>query len=191
MKAYLRRDDFMLVGLRKSPENSDEIGTADWNKAQIIAKANITLHMDSQTQVRTREINDDDEKTAYDLWTALESTYTRTNTQAVQNLKHRLDTLLYSDGADWDEHFSKFMATLSQRASLGEEFSEKEKNSRLIRSLPKSFSAIAMVASFLDSFEKVEQAIRAAVDKRKNPHNPQSNNLNIHSQGRMPAANFT
>ena len=48
-----------------------------------------------------------------------------------------------------------------------------------------------MVASFLDSIEKVEQAIRAEVDRRKNPHNSQSNKLNVHSQGRMPTANFT
>ena len=83
MKVYLRRNDFLLIGLRKSPENSDERGTADWNKAQIISKANIVLHMGSQPQVRTTEIIDDDEKAAYGLWTALESTYTRTNTQAV------------------------------------------------------------------------------------------------------------
>ena len=31
MKAYLRRDDFLLVGLRKSPENSNKRGNADWN----------------------------------------------------------------------------------------------------------------------------------------------------------------
>ena len=45
MRAYLRRDDFLLVGLRKSPENSDERGTVDCNKAQIIGKANIILHI--------------------------------------------------------------------------------------------------------------------------------------------------
>ena len=135
MRAYLHRDDFMLLGLRKSPENSDERATSDWNKAQIIAKANIIAHMGSQPQVGTRKIIDDDEKTAYNLWTALEGTYRRRNTQAVQNLKHRLDILLYSDGADWDEYFSKFIATLSKLASLGEEFSEKQKNCRLIRSL--------------------------------------------------------
>ena len=132
MKAYIRRDDFMLVGLRLSPENSDERGTADRNKAQIIAKANVILHMGSQHQVRTKETIDDFEETAYELCTALESTYTSTNNQAVQNLKHRQDTKLYSDRADWDGLFSQFMATLSQLASLGEEFSEKDKTSRLV-----------------------------------------------------------
>ena len=38
IKAYLSRDDFMLVGIRRSPENTGERETVDWNKAQIIAK---------------------------------------------------------------------------------------------------------------------------------------------------------
>ena len=59
---------------------------------------------------------------AYDLWTALKSNNTRTSTQAVQNLRHRLDTLLYCDGYGWYEHVSKFMATLSQLASLVGDF---------------------------------------------------------------------
>ena len=29
MKAYLHHDDFILVGIRKSPENSDEGGSPD------------------------------------------------------------------------------------------------------------------------------------------------------------------
>ena len=63
--------------------------------------------MGSQPKVRTREIIEDDERTAYDIWTALDSTYTIINTQAVQNLKHWLDALIYSGGADWDEQFYK------------------------------------------------------------------------------------
>ena len=86
IKAYLRRDDFMFVKLRKSPENSDEKGIARWSQAQIIAKANIFPTIDLQSQVRTSEIIDDDEKTVYDLWTALEYTLTETNAQVLQNL---------------------------------------------------------------------------------------------------------
>ena len=69
----------------------------------------------------------------YDLWNVLKSTCVRTNAQVVQNLRHRLDVLLYCEGDDWDEHFSKFLATISQLTALGEEFSEKENISRLIR----------------------------------------------------------
>lgn len=55
MKFYLRRHDFMLVGLRNSPENSDGRGNLDWSKEQIIVKANIILHIGSRTQVRTKK----------------------------------------------------------------------------------------------------------------------------------------
>ena len=62
MKACVRRNDFMLVGIRESRGNSDERLTADWSKAQIIAKAKIILHMGSQPQVRAGGIIDDDRK---------------------------------------------------------------------------------------------------------------------------------
>jgi len=48
-----------------------------------------------------------------------------------------------------------------------------------------------MVATLLDSFERVEQAIRAKVDRRKNPHNPQSNFSDGRSKEMTPKANFT
>jgi len=78
-----------------------------------------------QPQVRTRAIIDDDDKTSYDLWTTLESIYTAPNTQAIKNLRHQLDSLLYKDDENWDEHFSRFMNVLAQLASLDEEFSDK------------------------------------------------------------------
>ncbi len=81
------------------------------------------------------------------------------------------------------------MSILAQLASLDEEMSEKEKASRLIRSLPQSFAPIAMVANFLDSFEKIEQSVRAEVDRRNNPHNPQSRKS--HSQAPPPKENLT
>lgn len=117
MEACLLCDDFVLVGICKPFENSNERGTMDYNKDQFIANADIIQHVGSRPQVRNRKIIEDDEKNAYDLWTALENAYTRANTQAVQNLKQRLDVVLYSDGDDWDKHFSMFMATLTQIAS--------------------------------------------------------------------------
>ena len=48
-----------------------------------------------------------------------------------------------------------------------------------------------MVTSFLDNFKKLKRATRCAADSRKNSHNTQSNNLNVHSQVRMPTAQFS
>ena len=79
-------------------------------------KANSILHFGPQPQVRTRDIFYDDRKTAHDLWTKLESIYTATNTQAIQNLRYQLDILPYKVNDDWDEYFSKFMNLLAQLA---------------------------------------------------------------------------
>ena len=173
IKAYLRKEDIGLLGLQENPKEETEAARTEWQKAQVVAKSNIILHLGPQPQIRSRAILDDDNRTAYELWTFLQNTYTATNEQAIQNLVHQLDNLLYKDGQDWDEHLSSFMTILGQLAAYNQELNEKEKTSKLIRSLPTSFAPIAMVATLLESFDKVESAVRAEVDRRKNPNNPQ------------------
>ncbi len=132
MKAYLCRADYFLLGLEKSAQDDSREAMNASRKAQIIAKSDITLHLGPQPQVRCRIVIDDDEKTGYELWKVWEGTHIATNSQAIQNPQYQLDSLLYKDGANWDEHFSKFMNILAQLASLDEEFSEKDKISRFI-----------------------------------------------------------
>ena len=64
MKAYLRVNDYIQNRLQKSPQNSNEEPNKDWNEAQIIAKCNIILYLAPKPQIRTRDIIDDDYKTA-------------------------------------------------------------------------------------------------------------------------------
>ena len=66
----------------------------------------------------------------------------------------------------------------------------KIKTSKPFRSLRQSFSPITMVTSFWDSLEKLEQAIRDQTNRRKTPYTPHSNNLKIHCQAQISAANF-
>ncbi len=42
MKAFLRRDDYLLLGLQESPSSTTQSAVTSWRKAQTIAKANIT-----------------------------------------------------------------------------------------------------------------------------------------------------
>ena len=174
MKAYIRREDIFLLGLQEAPQGNSNAAITAWNKAQIQAKSNIILNLGPQPQIRCRTIIDDDDKTAHELWTFLEDTYTSTNTQAIQNLRLELDSLLYKDGEDWDKHYSKFMNIVAQLASQGEDMSEKDKVSRLVRTLPESLSTIAMIATLLGSLDKVESAVRAELDWKKNPHKKSS-----------------
>ena len=110
-----------------------------------------------------------------DLWEELDRIYTESNAQAVQNLKNELDALIYKDGADWNAHVTSFLSVAGKLAAFDVELTEKDKVSRLIRSLPTSFSPLAMVSHLTDaSFNNIVTAVEAEIARRSNPHNPQS-----------------
>ena len=126
MKAYIRREDIFLLGLKEAPPGNSQAAQTAWNKAQIQAKSNIILNLGPQPQIRCRSIVDDDDKTAHELWSFLEETYTSTNTQAIQNILLELDSLTYKDGEDWDKHYSSFMNIVALLASQGKDISKQD-----------------------------------------------------------------
>ncbi len=73
--------------------------------------------------------------------------HTTTSTQAMLNLKQELDSLMFDEKKDLAVHVNKFVAICDELSSYGEEIDAKDKSSKLIRSLPASFSALAMVTS--------------------------------------------
>ncbi len=96
---------------------------------------------------------------------------------AIINLKLQLDSLVYDEKKDFSVHVNKFLAICDELASYGEEIDQKDKSSKLIRSLPPSFSALAMVTSVTEtSFDKIAEAVKAELARRSNPNNPQSRN---------------
>ena len=100
MKAYIRRDDPLLVGLSEKPENFSPTTHANWLKRSVKAKSNITLSLGNAPISRTMLIVDNDDASAKEIWDALNSIYTETNAQAVQNLNDELEALIYKDAAD-------------------------------------------------------------------------------------------
>ena len=64
MKAYIRRDDPLLVGLSEKPENFSPTTHANWLKRSVKAKSNITLSVGDATMSRTKLIVDDDDASA-------------------------------------------------------------------------------------------------------------------------------
>ena len=69
------------------------------------------------------------------------------------------------------------MNIAAQLAALDEDLSDKEKISRLVRTLPESLATIAMISNLLGSLENVESAIRAEVDRKKSPNKKQDGAL--------------
>ena len=174
-RAYLTRYDPLLLGLKEEPQGNGQANLNKWREASAQAKGTITLLLSEAVQVRAIPLIEDENKTAYNLWQLLESTYTASNEQAIQNLRVQLDQLVYIEGTDWDEHVNKFNALIAQLAMQNVSIDDKQKKSMLIRSLPESFSVISTVASAQSemNIESLDALVRAELDRKKNPHNKQ------------------
>ena len=98
-------------------------------------------------QTRASLIIDDDSKTAYDLWHFIIQTYTARNTQAIQNIKAKLNILIFEEGSDWDNHLHEFESLLTQLAVQNVDTYEQDKILIFIRSLRESLSIISTVAT--------------------------------------------
>ena len=89
-----------MLGLKpKSTGDSTEEYTAR-EKANSIAKSSIILMLSEQVQFCAIAYCDDENKTTYELWEFLESAYTASNEQAIQNSRIKLDLLVYVEGTD-------------------------------------------------------------------------------------------
>ena len=65
-----------------------------WQENSIKARRNIILALGDSALALIRTFIDEDEKSAKDLWDELKRIYTTSNAQAVQNIRHRLDTTI-------------------------------------------------------------------------------------------------
>ena len=152
------------------------------------ARGSIILCLGDAVASQTRLFVDDDNKTASDLWKELERNFTMSNAQVVQNIKQKLDTIIFKDNGNWDKHVASFLTTIGELATFDAELSESEKIFKLIRFLPSSFAPLAMVSSLKDfNFDMVVNAVQAEIARRSNHHNMQQPNDNHTSQ---PKANF-
>lgn len=88
----------------------------------------------------------------------------------IQNVKQKLDSLIYSD---FEKHVAAFLSIVGELANYDSDISETEKTSKVLRSLPPSFAPLAMVSSLQDlTFDKVVNAVQAKIAQRSNHNNP-------------------
>ena len=175
--AFIRKDDPELVGLSFRPEGVSQSTLRNWTKLSTQAKSNIVLSLGSDAFSQTRKIIDDDEQSAKHLWDELNRIYTTTSGQAVQNLRQKLDSIVFDESKDWNSHVSSFLTICEELATYDAEVTETEKTSKLIRSLPASFSPLAMISTITSTtFEKVVNAVEAELSRRANPNNLQQEN---------------
>lgn len=187
--AYIRRYDAELVGFETEPSSNSPSIRKKWFEFVIRAKSIIVLSLGDSPLAKVRHLVDDDAVSAKQLWDELGKIYTASNAQAILNLRQDMDNLRYKEGASWDDHVNKFTELLNKLATYDEELSEKEKASKLLRSIPESFSGFAMIAQVQDlQFERLIQAMHAEISRRQSV---QSSSLNTNITASIADLGFT
>ena len=110
---------------------------------------------------------DDENVTAKTFWKELEKIYTASNAQSILNLRQEIDDLHYEGGKSWDNHVNKFTELLSNLATNDEELNDNKKASKLLRTLPETFSGFAMITQVQElELERLIQAMHAEISRR-------------------------
>lgn len=110
----------------------------------IKAKSDILLSLGDDASAQSRQIVDDDEATAKNLWKKLQEQYERSNAQAVMNLRNKLEVMQLRDDGDWKNHVEKFTGVLGKRALYNVEVSDREKATKILQTLRESFTPLAV-----------------------------------------------
>lgn len=119
----------------------------------------------------THALVDDMSVMAEFLWHELSRIYTSSSSQAIANLHVKLETMQFEENKDWDKHISSFLNIVDELASLNQEISETEKVTKLFRTLPATFDALAMASSLSTrSFEEILNAVSANIERKKTWH---------------------
>ncbi len=115
-RAHLMRHDPILIGLKPEATGPSAAARTAQEKANAIAKGTITLVPSEHVQFGAVAYCDDNYKTAYDFGNFLESAYTASNEQTIQNIRLKLDSLVYNERAKWDDHLNQFDGFIAQLA---------------------------------------------------------------------------
>ena len=169
--SYIERSDMDFLCFTEKPNgrSATEDKVTEWRQANSKARSSIVMTLDKGPMAQVGHIIDDRSKTAKDLWDALEKLYTTSNTQTIINLNQALNSMRFKDEGDWEKHIQKFHNILGKLASYDSAIDESTKVSKLINTLPESFSAIAIVSSTTDmTLDKTINAVVAELDRRKN-----------------------
>lgn len=138
---------------------------------------------------------DDVARDAKDLCHKFKKIFMTSSAQEIKNLQNRLKNLSFDENhTSWDQHLSYVMEKVDEIAAFDEEPTEREKVSKLILSLPKSFEALAMITTinYMGS-ECMSNAVYAEIERqedsnlyeaKKGPDGPATKAPNMFHPGR-------
>lgn len=200
VKAYLQQQDIDLLELTDRLDGGSTTQNRRWLELNVKAKSTITLTLSDGPLAQVSAIVDDDDKTAKDLWTALDNTYRMSNTQMVINIQRDPEMMTFDRDEAWDKHIENSHHLVAKLASYDSPLTVEDKVSKLLRTPPILFAPISMVAEASSvSFEKFIASVKAQISQRKNqdsgrpvlhvaaaaPHDNNSKERNI-DIGRVP-----
>lgn len=174
--AYIRRYDAELIGFDSEPSSNSPSAHNKWFELVIRSKSIIVLSLGDSPLAKVRHLIDDDSISAKQLWDEHETIYTASNAQTILNLRQDMDELRWKEGPSWDDHVNKFTALLNNLGTKIEELSKNDKSSKLLHTIPESFSGFAMIAQGQElQFDKLIQTMHAAISchqsvKTSNPN---------------------
>ena len=145
--AYIERYDYQLLCFQDRPSGrgiTDEQILA-WREANSRARTSIILTLREGPMSQVGHIVDNRGKSAKELWDSLATLYTAKNTQAIINVNQQLDNLRFKDDGNWEAHLQKFYELLGKLASYDAGIAEQDNASKLLCTLPESFSPLCMV----------------------------------------------
>lgn len=188
LRAYLRRDDFELLGLADNPQAANAASQRKWEKESVRAKSTIVLTLGDAPLAQLSDVIDDDDRSAKELWDAIARTYTTSNAQAIINLEQELEKLSFDEKTTWEKHLHKFHEVLGKLAAYGSTVREEEKVSKLLRTLPESFSPLAMVAETSNvELDRLITTIESELARRSTQASRQNNRSTTGAQVRSSA----
>lgn len=146
MKAYIRSDDHNPTGLTSIPEGVSTSALKTLRKKSSKAKSMMILALADSALAQARLMTDDDDKSAKELWDELARIYTTSSFQTVQNLIYKLDTLVFDDKKDWNEHVATFLAICVELTAYDHDIPSKDMAEKLLRSFPNALNSVATVS---------------------------------------------
>lgn len=91
------------------------------------------------------------------------------STQAIANFQAKLESLSFKEGEEWENHISLFLSMLDELAAQYQVMDDSEKVTKLLRTLPASFNALAMASTLTTTtFDELFSAVQANIGRRKN-----------------------
>lgn len=152
------------------------------------AKSTIVLTPGDAPLAQLSDVIDDDDRSAKELWDAIARTYTASNAQAIINLEQELENLSFDEKNTWEKHPHKFHGVLGKLATYGSTVREEEKVSKLRRTLPESFSPLAMVAETSNvEFDRLITTIESELARLSTKASRQNNRSTTGAQVRSSA----